>query len=58
MAQHLENMKSYKQSIDEALNNPNAPWAKVFGLIEAKTGVKRIYVFLGNVFPVRIFCSL
>lgn len=43
-------LQEYKASIERSLNDKNNPWAKYFEKAEQKTGVNRVYIFLGK-FP-------
>ncbi|CAD6215918.1 GSCOCG00000735001-RA-CDS [Cotesia congregata] len=38
-----------KESIEKALKDESKPWAKLFSMAEAKTGIDRLYIFLGLV---------
>lgn len=37
-----------KESIEKALKDESKPWAKLFSMAEAKTGIDRLYIFLGQ----------
>jgi len=37
----------YKENIDKALHDNTKPWTSWFALAEGKTGVKRLYLFIG-----------
>ncbi|XP_067631499.1 receptor expression-enhancing protein 5 isoform X1 [Eurosta solidaginis] len=48
MAQKTQEiMGKYKKSVQTALNDPSKPWTQAFELVEAKTNVPRLYLFLG-----------
>lgn len=37
-----------KESIEKALKDETKPWTKLFAMAEAKTGIDRLYIFLGQ----------
>ncbi|XP_034939756.1 receptor expression-enhancing protein 5-like [Chelonus insularis] len=37
-----------KDSLEKALKDESKPWAKLFATAEAKTGIDRLYIFLGS----------
>lgn len=37
-----------KEYLEKALKDESKPWAKMFALAEEKTGVDRLYVFVGE----------
>jgi len=42
-----EKIKEVRDSLDKALRDESKPWATTFAMVEAKTGVDRLYIFLG-----------
>uniref|UniRef100_A0A1B6C5U4 Receptor expression-enhancing protein n=1 Tax=Clastoptera arizonana TaxID=38151 RepID=A0A1B6C5U4_9HEMI len=42
-------IQEYKETLDKNLNDDKKPWAGPFAWAENKTGVKRLYLFLGLV---------
>lgn len=38
-----------KESLEKVLKDEGKPWTKLFALAEAKTGLDRLYIFLGNI---------
>ncbi|BES90344.1 receptor expression-enhancing protein [Nesidiocoris tenuis] len=55
MAAQMEQMKSYKEKLEVYLNDPKAPWATIFDIVEQKTGVKRIYIFMGLIVCIMLY---
>lgn len=43
-------LQEYKDTIERHLNDKNSPWAKYFEVAEKKSGVSRVYIFLGKSF--------
>lgn len=39
-----------KESLNKSLCDNSKPWTKVFDLVEEKTNVPRLYIFLGKFF--------
>lgn len=37
-----------KESIEKSLRDETKPWTKLFAMAEAKTGVDRLYLFVGT----------
>ena len=54
MAAVKQNVESWKNKLDKLLHEKNA-FSDVLGKLEAKTGVRRLYIALGNVCSFRIF---
>ncbi|KAK9497891.1 hypothetical protein O3M35_003795 [Rhynocoris fuscipes] len=50
-----EQFYNYKNIIEKYLNDKNAPWERLFALIEEKTGVKRIYIFIALIFLTALY---
>lgn len=50
-------LQEYKDTIERSLNDKNSPWAKYFEVAEKKTGVNRVYIFIGK-FPFFSIMSL
>lgn len=52
MAAQLANVQQkwdeYKVSLDKSLNDKSKPWYKGFQMVEEKTNVPRIYLFVGK----------
>ncbi|XP_059056236.1 receptor expression-enhancing protein 5 isoform X1 [Achroia grisella] len=42
-------LQEYRDTIERTLNDKSTPWAKYFELAEQKTGVNRVYLFVGLV---------
>lgn len=38
----------YKETIDQALHDNQKPWTGWLALAEEKTGIKRLYLFIGE----------
>lgn len=43
-------IQEVKDSLDQCLHDESKPWASYLSLLERKTGVDRIYSFLGELF--------
>lgn len=43
----------YKDTIDKALNDSKKPWTYWLALAEEKTRIKRIYLFLGEIYALK-----
>lgn len=41
-------ISEYKEAIDKALHDNQKPWTGWLAFAEKKTGVKRLYIFLGE----------
>ncbi|XP_044740395.1 receptor expression-enhancing protein 5 [Chrysoperla carnea] len=44
-----QKVQDVKDQINNALNDRSKPWTQAFDIIEAKTGVNRLYAFIGIV---------
>lgn len=45
MANKIDEVRT---SIETSLKDESKPWTKIFNLAEVKTGVPRLYIFLGK----------
>ncbi|XP_011209720.1 PREDICTED: receptor expression-enhancing protein 5 isoform X1 [Bactrocera latifrons] len=55
MAQKAQELaEKYRKSVEEALNDRSKPWTQAFEIVESKTNVPRLYLFLGAA----AFCAL
>jgi hypothetical protein len=41
-------IEGYKESLDKALHDEKQPWTSVLEWAEGKTGIKRLYLFMGE----------
>lgn len=41
-------VESYRESLDKALHDESQPWTNALKWAECKTGIKRLYLFLGE----------
>lgn len=41
-------LQEYKDTLERTLNDKSKPWTKFFEKAEAKTGVNRVYLFVGE----------
>lgn len=49
MAQKAQELaEKYRKSVEEALNDRSKPWTQAFEIVETKTNVPRLYLFLGE----------
>lgn len=55
MAQKLSDLK---KQLDESLRDSSKPWTSTLSNMEAKTGVDRLYIFLGKVLNNIVYFSL
>ncbi|XP_011172363.1 receptor expression-enhancing protein 5 isoform X2 [Solenopsis invicta] len=44
----MARIAAVKEHVEKALRDESKPWTKVFALAEEKTGVDRLYVFVGS----------
>jgi hypothetical protein len=44
----MDKFEGYKQQLEKDLNDNSKPWSKYLKLIEEKTNVPRLYIFLGK----------
>jgi hypothetical protein len=51
-------IEEYKTLINKELTDKSKPWTQWFDLLEAKTGVPRIYSFLGELSIFKLFLEL
>jgi hypothetical protein len=42
------NIEGYRESLDKALHDKSQPWTSALDWAEGKTGIKRIYLFMGK----------
>ncbi|KAF2904046.1 hypothetical protein ILUMI_02143 [Ignelater luminosus] len=52
MASRIMNMK---EQLESSLHDTSKPWAKLLQTVEAKTGVDRLYIFIGTVAAVGLW---
>uniref|UniRef100_U5EW28 Receptor expression-enhancing protein n=1 Tax=Corethrella appendiculata TaxID=1370023 RepID=U5EW28_9DIPT len=50
-------IEEYRQSLDKALNDNTKPWNQLFQVVEDKTNVPRVYVFLGGVAIIALYLA-
>ncbi|XP_043674748.1 receptor expression-enhancing protein 5-like [Vespula pensylvanica] len=43
----MSRIEVIRESIEKTLKDENKPWAKLFAFAEEKTGVNRVYIFVG-----------
>lgn len=43
----MSRIEVIKESIEKTLKDENKPWAKLFAFAEEKTGINRLYIFVG-----------
>lgn len=48
-------LTALKSSLENTLKDDNKPWTRLFAAVEQKTGVDRVYVFLGAVTVLTIY---
>lgn len=41
-------LDEYKSKIEKELSDNSKPWTKYFALAQEKTGVNKVYIFLGK----------
>lgn len=41
-------LQEYKDTLDRSLNDKSKPWTKYFEIAEQKSGVNRVYIFVGT----------
>lgn len=52
-------LQEYKDTLERSLVDKSKPWTKYFDKAEQKTGVNRVYIFVGEcTFFSRLFISL
>lgn len=52
-------LQEYKDTIEKNLRDRSKPWTKYFDLAEEKTGVSRVYLFVGESrLPDNLFITL
>lgn len=44
----MDKFEGYKQQLEKDLADDSKPWSKYLKIAEEKTGVQRIYIFLGK----------
>lgn len=44
----MEKFDDYKQQLEKDLKDDSKPWTKYLKLAEEKTGLNRLYIFLGE----------
>lgn len=44
----MDKIEGYKQQLEKDLADDSKPWTKYLKLAEEKTGVSRLYIFLGE----------
>jgi len=52
MAQKIDEIKN---TLNDSLNDDSKPWTSLFDLIEQKTGVPRMYIFIGGAASVVLY---
>lgn len=56
----MDKFDGYKQQLEKDLKDGSKPWTKYLQLAEEKTGVNRLYIFLGkwsNALPRSVFAK-
>lgn len=44
----MARIMAVKESLGKALKDESKPWTKLFAMGESKTGIDRLYIFLGT----------
>lgn len=47
----MDKLDTYKQQLEKELADDSKPWTKYFKLLEEKTNLPKIYIFLGKQKP-------
>lgn len=48
-------LQEYKDTLERNLMDKSKPWTKFFEKAESKTGVNRVYLFVGKVDSYRVY---
>jgi hypothetical protein len=44
----MDKLDTYKQQLEKELADDSKPWTKYFKLLEEKTNLPKLYIFLGE----------